>query len=46
MEEGKPYIIDTEALFRDLREFFKSHGWSDSAAYDVAEECLRIALTK
>lgn len=42
---GKPYMIDVEALFRDLREFFKAHGWDESSAYDVAKECLEIALT-
>ena len=44
--DDKPYIIDTEELFRDLRQFFKEHGWSDSTAYDVAQECLKVALTQ
>lgn len=42
--EDKPYVINAEELFRDLREFFRERGWSDSKAYDVAEACLKIAL--
>ena len=42
----KPYILEPGKLEEDLREVFKSHGWSASDAYDLAKEIVKAILMK
>ena len=42
----KPYVLDTGKLAADLREVFKTHGWSAADAYELAQKALKMALSK